>query len=303
MVNRSHIRAVDVEIPHVSAREGSVSIERYSGLLTQIPTFVQARSSPMETTKSRSTGKECAVQPGLIVAPSSPKPNIRECRFCELRSLRMFCNLGESVFADFQRLGVARTVLKGTQLFEEDQESNHVFVLCTGKVKLSCASREGKTLILKFALPGDILGLGAVVTGATYEVTAEVIEPTEIKSIRRKEFLEFLEKHGEASLHAAKSLSEEYRSAFFDARRFALSGSAAGRLASLLLELAESASSGKSEMRFTMALTHEELANMVSSSRETVTRMLSKFKREKLIEMRGVSIIVINRTKLEQLIG
>lgn len=213
----------------------------------------------------------------------------------------MFCNLSDSALADFQKLGVKRFLPKGIRLFEEDQPSTGVFVLCTGQVKLSCTSREGKTLILKIALPGDVLGLGAVISGSKYEVTAEVIEPTEIKNIRRQEFLEFLEKHGEASLHAAKSLSEEYKTAFFDARRLALSGSAAERLASLLLDWARMASCGKPEMRFTMALTHEELANMVGSSRETVTRLLSKFKRDKLIQVRGASILVLDPVKLEQL--
>ncbi len=213
----------------------------------------------------------------------------------------MFCNLSDSALADFQKLGVKRFLPKGIRLFEEDQPSTGVFVLCTGQVKLSCTSREGKTLILKIALPGDVLGLGAVISGSKYEVTAEVIEPTEIKNIRRQEFLEFLEKHGEASLHAAKSLSEEYKTAFFDARRLALSGSAAERLASLLLDWARMASCGKPEMRFTMALTHEELANMVGSSRETVTRLLSKFKRDKLIQIRGASILVLDPVKLEQL--
>ena len=50
-----------------------------------------------------------------------------------------------------------------------------------------------------------------------------------------------------------------------------------------------------------MALTHEELANLVGSSRETVTRMLGRFKREKLIQMRGASILILSPEKLEQL--
>ena len=186
----------------------------------------------------------------------------------------MFCNLDTTALPDFESIGVQATLPKGAKVFREDEPSNGVFVICTGQVKLSCTSKEGKTLILKIAMPGDVLGLGAVISGSRYEVTAETIEPTEIKSIRRSDFLLFIQKHGEASLHAAKALSEEYKAAFFDARRLALSGSAAGRLASVLLDWGKAASCGKPEMRFTMALTHEELANLVGSSRETVTRML-----------------------------
>ena len=224
-----------------------------------------------------------------------------DCSSCELRSLRMFCNLDASALADFGQIGVQSMLPKGAKLFHEDGPSNGVFVICTGQVKLSCTSRDGKTLILKIAVPGDVLGLGAVISGAKYEVTAETIEPAEIKHIRQQDFLSFIEKHGEASLHAAKALSAEYKAVFFDARRLALSGSAAGRLAGLLLEWGRAASCGKHEMRFTMALTHEELANMLGSSRETITRMLGRFKKEKLIQMRGASILILSPERLENL--
>jgi CRP/FNR family transcriptional regulator, cyclic AMP receptor protein len=231
---------------------------------------------------------------------SIKRPAQHECRTCDLRTLRMFCNLDGDALADFETIGVQATLSRGAKLFQEDAPSNGVFVICTGQVKLFSTSREGRTLILKIAMPGDVLGLGAVISGSPYEVTAEVIEPTEIKSIRQEEFLSFIQKHGEASLHAAKSLSEEYKAAFFDARRLALSGSAAGRLASVLLDWGRASSCGKPEMRFTMALTHEELASLVGSSRETITRMLGRFKRDKLIQIRGASILILSPEKLEQ---
>jgi CRP/FNR family cyclic AMP-dependent transcriptional regulator len=213
----------------------------------------------------------------------------------------MFCNLDSDARADFESMGVESRLAKGAKLFYEGGSSNGVFIICTGQVKLSCTSKDGKTLILKIAMAGDVLGLGAVISGSAFEVTAETVEPTEIKFIRRTEFLSFIQKHGQASLHAAKALSEEYKAVFFDARRLALSGSAAGKLAALFLEWGRTASCGKPEMRFTMALTHEELANMVGSSRETITRTLGRFKREKLIQVRGASILVLSPAGLEHL--
>jgi len=227
--------------------------------------------------------------------------SVCDCGTCEYRSLRMFCNLSAEGLADFQSVGVQAALPKGAKLFQEDGPSTGVFVICTGQVKLSCTSRYGKTLILKIAIPGDVLGLGAVISGSRYEVTAETIEPAQIKTIQREEFLSFIQRHAEASLHAAKALSEEYRTAFFDARRLALSGSAAGRLARVLLGWGRAASCDKSEIRFTMALTHEELANLVGSSRETITRMLGRFKREQLIQIRGASVRILSPERLEQL--
>jgi CRP/FNR family cyclic AMP-dependent transcriptional regulator len=230
------------------------------------------------------------------------RPKSSDCLHCEHRSLRMFCNLDTAALKDYAKIGVETSFAKGTTLFDEGGRSGGVFVVCTGQVKLFCTSKEGKTLILKIAMPGDVLGLGAVISGSAYEVTAETLQPTQIKSIRREEFLAFLEKHGEGSLHAAKALSDDYKSAFFDARRLALSGSSAGRLAGVLLEWGKTAAScGKFEMRFTMALTHEELANMVGSSRETVTRMLTRFKRDQLIQVHGSSILILAPELLERL--
>jgi CRP/FNR family transcriptional regulator len=211
----------------------------------------------------------------------------------------MFCNLDTAALAEFNSLGAHTDFASGAVVFEEETPVGGVYVLCNGRVKLSSTSRQGKTLILKIALPGDVLGLGAVVSGSRYEVTAETIEPTQFKIIPREDFLGFIHKYGEASLHAAQALSEEYRTAFFDVRRLALSVSSAGRLASILLEWGRAAAHGKTEMRFTMALTHEDLANLIGTSRETVTRMLGRFKRDKLIQMRGATIIILAPDKLE----
>jgi CRP/FNR family transcriptional regulator, cyclic AMP receptor protein len=213
----------------------------------------------------------------------------------------MFCNLGDRALTDFNALGTQSEVPAGSRLFAEDESGDTVFVICGGQVKLSCTSREGKTLILKIAMPGDVLGLSAAISGTPHEVTAVTIEPTQIKSIPRTSFLAFLEKHGEASLHSAKVLSDEYKAAFVDARRLALSTSAPGRLAGVMLEWGRAASCGKSEMKFNMRLTHEELADMIGSSRETVTRALNRFKKEKLIEIHGVSVLILAPEKLESL--
>jgi CRP/FNR family transcriptional regulator len=198
-------------------------------------------------------------------------------------------------------MGMSMRLPKGAVIFMEDDPCDGVTILCSGQVKLSCASRGGKVLILKIAVAGEVLGLGAAVSGTPFEVTAETIEPCLVKKIRRDELIAFLEKHGQASLKAARALSEEYKSAFFDARRLALSGSAAGRLASVLIHLGRSVAAGKPEMRFTMALTHEELANLAGTSRETVTRSMGKFEKEGLIKIKGSSLLIPSPEKLENL--
>jgi CRP/FNR family transcriptional regulator, cyclic AMP receptor protein len=232
----------------------------------------------------------------MLSGPQIRRPS--NCSECEYRTLRMFCNLSPEELKDFSAIGMQMRVSKGAILFQEEDPSQSVAVICDGQVKLSCTSREGKTLILKIAVPGDVLGLGAVISGSRYEATAEAIEPTLIKTVRKEEFLAFLARHGEASMHAAKSLSEEYKSVFFDARRLALAPTAAGRLASVLLDWGRAACCGKEEMRFTMALTHEDLASLAGTSRETVTRALGKFKRDKMISVHGSSLTILDPERL-----
>jgi CRP/FNR family transcriptional regulator, cyclic AMP receptor protein len=225
-----------------------------------------------------------------------------DCQSCEHRQDRMFCNLTSEALADYDQIGIMMSHTRGSRLFSEDDPARNVFVICFGQVKISSTSRDGKTMILKIAGPGDVMGLSAVLANVPYEVTAEAIEPCQVKTVRKQEFVDFLGRHGIASMHAAQSLSGEYLTVFHDAKRLALSGSAAGRLARLLLDWGRAAAAnGKPEIKFTMALTHEEIANMAGTSRETVTRLLNQFRRDQWIIIKGTSLTIVKPDQLERL--
>jgi CRP/FNR family transcriptional regulator len=209
--------------------------------------------------------------------------------------------LGAEARADFESISVNLALPCGVVLFQEATPGLRVFLLHSGRVKLSCTSRGDKTLLLKIAAPGDILGLSAVVSRSPYEVTAKTICPSVLRGIPGDLFRSFLARHAEASLLAAQVLSQDYRAAFLDLRRLALSESSAARLAGVLLGWGAAESIGEPEMRLTMALTHEELANLVGCARETVTRLLGKFQRQKLIAISGVSILIPFPEKLERI--
>jgi CRP/FNR family transcriptional regulator, cyclic AMP receptor protein len=234
--------------------------------------------------------------------PFGARMHGESCQECEYRGLRLFCNLNGEALKRFDEIGMSVSFPGRTVLFEEGQRVNGVFVVCTGQLKLSTTSKEGRTMILRLAGPGDVLGLSATLNDLPYEVTAETLEPTRVKNVRRAEFLQFLETHAEAGGNAAKTLAKEYREVFLDARRLALSGSAAGRLSQLLLEWASSAACGGSGLHFTMALTHEELANMAGTSRETVTRLLNQFERDHLIKRHGAMLTIVDPDNLGLLV-
>ena len=191
----------------------------------------------------------------------------------------------------------------GAILFVKGQTPRGVLVPCLGKVKLSTTSHDGKVLILKMAEPGEALGLSAVISGTPYELTAETTGPCQVKFIDREALMKPLEKHGELGLHSAQALSREFQSAYRDIHELVLARSSAGKLARLLLSWSggHERDSACREIRIRSSMTHEEIAQMIGSSRETVTRLLSELKKKELIRLEGSTLVIRNRTALEAL--
>ena len=222
------------------------------------------------------------------------------CLTCKDRHEEWFCNLSPQALAEFDALGTHITVPSGATLFFETQPARSVYILCSGHVKLTTSSKDGKTLLVRIARPGDVLGLSAAIAGTPYEITAQTLDPAQVKSFQRQDFLCFIERYIEGSIHTAKMLNKEYREALSDAVRLALSNSIAARVARLLLAM--TADQDGPKPRFNMSLTHEDLANMLGTTRESVTRVLSEMKRKEIIAIQGVSLTILRKSALELLL-
>jgi CRP/FNR family transcriptional regulator len=181
----------------------------------------------------------------------------------------------------------------GESVLRQGFPGDRVYVMCSGRVKLTASSAEGRQLILRIAGPGDVLGLAATLQGGEHKVTAETLEACEMKAIGRAEFLAFMGRSRDVSRNTAMTMALQYEGAMLSARRLALSGSASSKLASVLLEWGRMGKAAPGEsMEFNMPLTHEELANMAGLTRETVTRTLAKFRREGLlVQADGVMVL------------
>ncbi len=148
-----------------------------------------------------------------------------------------------------------------------------------------------------------MLGLPATVTGTSYELTADVIEPAQANFISRSEFLNFLKENGEAALRVAQQLGETYHAAVSEMRTIGLSHSAGEKLARFLLEWAANYPEEKGQIRIKLTLTHEEIAQMIGSSRETVTRLLADFRKKQLLQVMGSTLVIKNKAALESIIN
>jgi CRP/FNR family transcriptional regulator, cyclic AMP receptor protein len=225
------------------------------------------------------------------------------CQTCKLRKSGFFCQLQAGAMKGFDAAKNSSVYPEGAVLFIERQEARGVFVICEGQVKLSVSSSEGKTLIVRIAKAGDVLGLTAVVGDTPYEVTAETLRPCQVAFIRRDDFLRFMAQNPEAYQNVIKHMASAYDGACEQLRNVGLAASAPARLAKMLLDWSEGAEDAKSVARVTMPLTHEEIGEFIGSSRETVTRTFSDFKNRHLIVLKGSTMTIPNREALEQVAG
>jgi CRP/FNR family cyclic AMP-dependent transcriptional regulator len=225
---------------------------------------------------------------------------IESCLTCHLRAGRVFCDLPADALATLENIRETSVVAARSTIFREGEKARGVYVLCSGKAKLSTNSKDGKTIILKIAEEGEVLGLSATVSAMPYEISAETIEPARLNFISSGKFMTFLNEHGEACLRVAKLLSNSYQSAYEEIRSLGLSNSISQRLAKLLLERAERENAGNvsNQLKFHLPFSHEEISQMIGTSRETVTRLLTGFKNKRLIQMNGATVLIIDRRAL-----
>ncbi len=224
------------------------------------------------------------------------------CVTCPVREEHLFCNLQPDAVRRLNEIKSTAVYPKSAILFIQGQQPRGVFVLCSGKVKLSTSSSEGKTVITKISEPGDVLGLNAAVSNHPYEVTAEMIEPGQANFITRDHLLQFFREHGEVALRVAEQLSRNYYTAFEEIRTLALASSPAEKLAKLLLSWDRGKTRADGTASIRLPLTHEEIGEMIGTTRETVSRLFSEFRKKEWLQVKGSALTIRNRSALEKIV-
>ena len=225
------------------------------------------------------------------------------CVMCKWRSEPFFCNLDPAALKVFDTLAFTNVYPQGAVLFAEAQPVRGIFLVCRGSVKLSISSGDGKTLITHIAQQGEVLGLSSAFTGNPYKSTAETLEPTQVNFVRREDFLRFTREYRDASMRAAKQLSQECEADSDHIRALGLSHSAAEKLAHLLILWSnERGKPSDAGVRLQLLMTHEDISQLIGTSRETVTRLLKDFRDKGIIAIRGSTLTIVNKGALEALV-
>jgi CRP/FNR family transcriptional regulator, cyclic AMP receptor protein len=223
---------------------------------------------------------------------------LNDCLSCTLRRTCDFCNLPEPLMTAFNGLGHITHYPSNATLLTEGQMPRGVYIPCSGRAKLTVESREGKTIIMKIAGDRQVLGLSALVSGVPSLITVTTIELCQIKFIESDSFLRLIESDSHAALACATMLAREAATAFDDVYELLLARSSTEKLARLLLSWISDEPRNR-ELRVTREFTHEEISQMIGSSRETVTRLLSDMKRKDLIRLEGATWVIPNRIALQ----
>jgi len=156
---------------------------------------------------------------------------------------------------------------------------------------------------MRIAEPGEIIGLPGTISGKPYELTAEALEPLQANFIDRESFLGFLRKHGDAALRIAQVLTDIYHATCQEVRYLGLCSSAAEKLARFLLDWNANHAGDSDGLRSVLTLTHEEIAEMLGTTRETVSRLFADFKRQQLVDVRGASLVITDKLGLQQFLA
>jgi|SRR5664279_1363254 CRP/FNR family cyclic AMP-dependent transcriptional regulator len=227
---------------------------------------------------------------------------VEDCLSCKLSSEGFFCHLTRAVMETFQSLKITVAFPAGATLFMEGQASRGIYVLCKGRVKLLASSREGKTLILKVAQPGEVLGLNATICGFPHETTAETGQPCQLNFVKRDDFLKFLTEHGGACMRAAIQVSCECQHAYRQIRSFTMN-SAPERMARLMLDWSCDDSGMATAHGIKVALTHDAIGQIIGMSRVTVTHTLANFRQQRIAEIHGSTLVIQNMAAIQKLAG
>lgn len=223
------------------------------------------------------------------------------CSGCGMKKENFFCRLSDRAMREWDRIKHVNSYPEGALLFMEGEEARGVYILCQGRVKLVTTNSEGKTFILKIAQPGQVFGLNSIVTGRPHEVTVETMQPSQFAYVGKDEFLRFIKENGDACLRVVQQLGQECHSAYEVIRSLGLASSVSEKLAKFLIGWSADGRETDGAVRVKLALTHEELAQLIGCSRESVTRTLSDFKRQRLVELNGSTLLVWNKPALETL--
>ncbi len=175
----------------------------------------------------------------------------------------------------------------------------HVFFIQGGRVKCSKVSRDGKELTLDYRGPGEFFGELCVFDGAPREEMAEAMKNAIIAVLPRDNLRELLLGDAALTFRFARVLGDRRRHIESKLEQFVFRDVHA-KLASLLLELGrEYGQETEDGVKIDLKITHQEMANLIGSTRETISLALASFKKRNLVQLLGRTVVLVDQEGLQ----
>ena len=224
-----------------------------------------------------------------------------KCETCETRLQGIFASLDQEALARLDRTKVAHPYKRGQILHYEGNAASSVSCLRTGRAKVYKSAPRDRQHILYLAEPGDVIGLESVIVGKHHTSTAEMLESGIICHLDREELLRILRSQPETLRAIVKMFAAQLLRSEAERAELA-SGSVRERMALMLLSLAgRYGVRTDGGVRLSVALSREEIAEMVGTTPETAIRHLSEFRSEGLLSTRGRMILIEDPVQLARI--
>ncbi len=204
-------------------------------------------------------------------------------------------------FAD--KIARIQVIKKRQPVYLPGDPADYVYLLKTGRVKVSSFAQSGKEITLAILRPGDLFGIVEAFDGTPREAHAEALEDVVVGAIPREDFVRRIKEQPDLAMEFTRLLVFQLRKLQTRVQDLVFRG-ATGRLAHLLLDLSgATGSGGRSVLRIDARLTHQEMANVVGCARETVSTIMGQFREQGLIRINGQSITILNVDAVSRMVA
>lgn len=218
-----------------------------------------------------------------------------------LKHINLFQALSMSELQEIDRITRMQEVKKRQPIYLPGDPANTVYLLKKGRVKIASADSSGREVTFEVLEPGEIFGELEVLEELPRETFAEALDDALICAMRREDFERHICKHPALTIKLAKLIGLRLRKIQSRIEDLVFRD-VPGRLAHLLLELSKTHGlTDESGTRLHVKLTHQELANLIGCSRETVSATLARFREQGLIRIDGRAITLVDRDRLTRL--
>jgi CRP-like cAMP-binding protein len=220
-----------------------------------------------------------------------------------LKNIRLFEGISPSDMQEMEKITRMEEVKKRQPLYLTGDPSLTVYLLKRGRVKIANTAPSGKEVTFDIIEPGEVFGELDVLEDAPRSTSAEALDDALICLILRRDFDQYLVMHPTVMFKLTKLIGLRLKKIQSRVEDLVFRDVPA-RLAHLLSELSKTEGvADKQGIRLKVKLTHQEMANLIGCSRETVSTTMGQFRDDGLIQMDGRTITIVNEKGLSKLLG